>query len=67
MPAGTRDRGEESSDGDGCGGTALWVNDRLVPNSLLDTVDMRSIAVVVTLPNLVRMYTYDFDWAFRED
>ena len=29
------------------------------------TIDMTKIAVVVTLPNEVRMYTYDFNWAFR--
>lgn len=70
VPGGTSERTAQGSeadpDADPCGGTSLFVNDRHVPNSLLDTVDMRSIAVVITLPNLVRMYTYDFDWAFRE-
>jgi hypothetical protein len=47
----------------GCG--SLMVDDRVIPNELIDTVDMTSIAVVVTLPGLVRMYTYEFNWAFR--
>jgi len=50
-------------DGMGCG--SLMVDDRVIPNELIDTVDMTSIAVVVTLPGLVRMYTYEFNWAFR--
>jgi hypothetical protein len=47
----------------GCG--TLTVDDRVIPNELLDTIDMTSIAVVVTLPGLVRMYTYGFNFAFR--
>jgi hypothetical protein len=43
----------------------LMVDDRVIPNELIDTVDMTSIAVVVTLPGSVRMYTYEFNWAFR--
>jgi hypothetical protein len=41
------------------------VDDRVIPNELIDTVDMTSIAVVVTFPGWVRMYTYEFNWAFR--
>jgi hypothetical protein len=48
---------------DRCG--SLMVNDRVVPNEQLDRIDMSSIAVVVTLPGSVRLYTYDFDWTFR--
>jgi hypothetical protein len=50
-------------DGRDCG--MLMVDDRVIPNELIDTVDMTSIAVVVTLPGSVRMYTYEFNWAFR--
>lgn len=68
VPGGTRVI-EDGSDVDfalgprGCG--TLLVNDREVPTSLIDDVDMRSIALVVTLPGSVRLYTYDFNWAFR--
>ena len=48
---------------DRCGN--LMVNDRPMPNEQLDGIDMSSIAVIVTLPGIVRMYTYDFDWSFR--
>lgn len=61
-PAGTRSRDAVASP-TGCG--TLMVNDRVIPNELLDTIDMTSIGVVVTLPGLVRMYTYDFSFAFR--
>ena len=54
-----------SRDPDACAGGSLWVNDRRVPNEHIERVNMSTIAVVVTLPNMVRMYTYDFDWAFR--
>jgi hypothetical protein len=54
-----------TSDPDACNGGSLWVNDRRVPNEHVDRLDMSRIAVVVTLPSMVRMYTYDFDWAFR--
>ena len=47
-----------------CGGS-LVLNDRVIPNELIDTVDMSSVAVVVTLGSSVRLYTYDFDWSFR--
>lgn len=63
-PAGTVERGAAGEEeGDGCG--TLMVNDRVIPNALLDTIDMTTVAVVVTLPGLVRMYTYDFDFTFR--
>lgn len=48
----------------GCGGRLL-VDDRVIPNELVDTIDMKRVAVIITLPGEVRMYTYDFDWAFR--
>jgi hypothetical protein len=50
-------------DGRDCG--TLMVDDRVIPNELIDTVDMSGIAVVVTLPGSVWMYTYEFNWAFR--
>lgn len=49
----------------GCG--SLYVNDRQVPNEQIETIDMGQVALVVTLPGLVKMYTYDFDWTFREE
>lgn len=64
-PSGTRspDRETESAEGRNCG--SLFVNDRRVPNEHIEEVDMSQIAVVVTLPMTVRMYTYDFSWSFR--
>jgi hypothetical protein len=69
VPAGTLPRGalSEPNGPDECGGGGLYVNDRAMPPELIDDVDMTSIALVVTLPNTVRMYTYDFNWAFRQD
>lgn len=68
-PGGTRDvnalRQDEAAGPDLCG--RLLVNDRMIPNEHLDSVNMGSIAVVITLPGEVRMYTYDFDWRFREE
>jgi len=66
-PAGTTslDRQPRDSDGATTGCGSLMINDRVVPNEQLDRIDMSSIAVVVTLPGSVRMYTYDFDWTFR--
>jgi hypothetical protein len=61
-PAGTRSA-DATSAPSGCG--SLVLNDRVIPNELIDTIDMTSIAVVVTLPGQVRMYTYDFSFAFR--
>ena len=52
-------------DPDECNAGTLWLNDRRVPNEHIDRIDMATIGVVVTLPNMVRMYTYDFNWAFR--
>lgn len=48
---------------DTCG--SVFVNDQLLPNEQIETIDMSSIAAIVTLPGLVRMYTFDFDWSFR--
>lgn len=64
-PSGTRsrDRATESAEGANCG--SLFVNDRRVPNEHIGEVDMSQVAVVVTLPMTVRMYTYDFSWSFR--
>jgi hypothetical protein len=56
-------RSGAEEDSDGCG--RLLLNDRVVPNEHLDGIDMATIAVIVTLPGVVRMYTYDFDWTFR--
>jgi len=67
VPAGTRQPEEEPNGPDECGGSGLYVDDRAMPPALIDDVDMGSIAIVVTLPNSVRMYTYDFNWAFRQD
>lgn len=47
----------------GCG--TLMVDDQVVANDFLDRIDMASVAAVVTLPGMVRMYTYAFDWNFR--
>lgn len=49
----------------GCG--SLYLNDRPIPNEQLEHIDMSRVAVIVTLPGLVKMYTYDFDWAFRDE
>jgi len=66
-PAGTVDfdrlRREHARGPDLCG--SLRVDDRVVPNEQLESIDMGSIAVVITLPGEVRMYTWDFDWRFR--
>lgn len=70
-PVGTVEREELSAIPDGepaeCDAGSLFVNDRRIPNEQIDHVDLTTIAVVVTLPNAVRMYTYDFDWAFRDE
>lgn len=64
-PSGTRAPGDadDTPEGPACG--SLFVNDRRVPNEHIEDVDMARIAVVVTLPMSVRMYTYDFGWSFR--
>lgn len=71
VPAGTVARDEvastSGSDPDECSAGSLYVNDRRIPNDRIDSIDLRTIAVVVTLPNTVRMYTYDFGWAFRQE
>jgi hypothetical protein len=56
-------RSDFEDSGSGCG--SLSVNDEVIPNEHLESIDMSSIAVIVTLPGSVRMYTYDFDWSFR--
>ena len=49
--------------GASCG--SLYVDERRIPNEHIDSIDMATIAVVMTLPGTVRMYTRDFDWSFR--
>jgi hypothetical protein len=56
-------RSDAEDRGHGCG--SLSVNDRPIPNEHPESIDMSSIAVIVTLPGSVGMYTYDFDWSFR--
>ncbi|NIP79950.1 MAG: hypothetical protein GWM90_12295, partial [Gemmatimonadetes bacterium] len=50
--------------GSGCG--SLYVDDRKIPNEHIEDVDMSQVVVVVTLPGTVRMYTYEFEWSFRQ-
>lgn len=64
-PSGTRSRDREAGPAEGANCGSLFVNDRRVPNEHIDEVDMSQIAVIVTLPMTVRMYTYDFSWSFR--
>ena len=47
----------------GCG--TLFLDGTLMPNGQLEQLEMESIAVVVTLPNSVRLYTRSFDWTMR--
>ena len=54
---------QETGDGGGCG--TLFLDGNLMPNEQLEQLDMESIAVVVTLPNSVRLYTRGFDWTMR--
>ena len=54
---------QETVDGGGCG--TLFLDGNLMPNEQLEQLDMESIAVVVTLPNSVRLYTRSFDWTLR--
>lgn len=69
VPAGTVSRealaAEAEADAEGCNAGSLYVDDRRVPNEHLDSVDLSTIAIVVTLPGTVRMYRYGFDWSFR--
>ena len=53
----------EAGTDEDCG--RLFVDERLIPNDQIASVVMDDIAVVTTLPGEVRMYTYDFEWAFR--
>lgn len=43
----------------------LMVDGYRVPNEHLETIAMDRIAVVVTLPGQVRLYTREFDWTMR--
>jgi hypothetical protein len=47
-----------------CG--SLYIDGRLVPNEQIERVDMSTIAVVTTLPGEVRMFTYGFEWSYRD-
>lgn len=49
--------------GGSCG--ALYLDGYRVPNEHVETVEMESVAVVVTLPGSVRLYTRGFDWTMR--
>ena len=64
-PGGTSSSGEHQAgpEPDRCG--RLYVDGRMVPNDRIEEIDMSTISVVTTLPGEVRMFTYDFDWAFR--
>ena len=53
---------ETAGDG-GCG--TLFLDGNLMPNGQLEQLEMESVAVVVTLPNSVRLYTRSFDWTMR--
>ncbi len=53
---------DEGSD-PSCG--ALYLDGYRVPNEQLEQVDMDAVAVVVTLPGSVRLFTRDFDWTMR--
>lgn len=71
-PAGTVSREQQAAEAQAaataseeCTSGGLYVDDRRIPNEHIDSIDLSTIAVVVTLPNLVRMYTYGFDWSFR--
>jgi len=58
---------EQAMEGPGtseCG--SLYIDGRLVPNEQIEDIDMSTIAVVTTLPGEVRMFTYGFEWAFRD-
>lgn len=61
----TRSREETRTGSEGAGCGSLMVNDRVVPNEHIDSIDMSNVAVVVTFFGQVRMYTYDFNWTFR--
>ena len=55
---------EESGRGEGgCG--SLYLDEYPVPNDQIEQLEMESVAVVVTLPGTVRLYTREFDWTMR--
>jgi len=56
-------RAEAMALGGGCG--SLYLDGYLVPNEQVEQIQMESVAVVVTLPGSVRLYTRDFDWTMR--
>jgi len=66
-PVGTRStermRAEFERGPDRCG--RLYVDDRLLPNEQIESIDMTRIAAIVTMFGEVRMYTVGFDWSFR--
>lgn len=66
-PVGTQSmeqmRAEFERGPDRCG--RLYVDDRLLPNEQIESIDMARIAAIVTMLGEVRMYTVGFDWSFR--
>ncbi|MDX1647195.1 MAG: carboxypeptidase-like regulatory domain-containing protein [Longimicrobiales bacterium] len=65
VPRGTESREARAEEAGtrSCG--SIYIDDRRHPNELIEDIDMSRIAVVVTLPGSVRMYSYEFDWTFR--
>lgn len=66
VPAGSSGGDGGSGEGLGQGSCgSLYLDGRRIPNEHIESIDMRKVAVVVTWPGTVRMYTYAFDWSFR--
>lgn len=53
----------DTGGGGGCG--TLYLDGYRVPNEHIEEVEMEGVAVVVTLPGTVRLYTRDFDWTMK--
>lgn len=54
---------ESGQGGSGCG--SLYLDGYPVPNDQIEQLEMESVAVVVTLPGTVQLYTREFDWTMR--
>ncbi len=54
---------ESGQGGRGCG--SLYLDGYPVPNDQIEQLEVESVAVVVTLPGTVRLYTREFDWTMR--
>lgn len=54
---------EEDDDQSRCGG--LYIDGYSYPNEHIEDIELESIAVVVTLPGQVRLYTREFDWTMK--